>query len=581
MSKRYTEDIINRTVIANRLDSITKEMGLALEHSAHSPIFAEACDFACCICDSNGELVSQLSGIPILATAGSFSVKSVLKKYLGTIKNGDVFIINDPYDGGNHLPDIGIITPVFYEEQLLFFCVSRAHHGDIGGSTAGSYNPKATEIFQEGIRIPPTRLMQNNALIIEVLDLILLNTRNPKMLKSDLLAQIGANKVAAKRIVEMVATYHPTVVTKAVQEYLDQTEQLTRKRISELPDGIYRATEFIDDDGFQEEPVKIEVAVKIEGERVLVDFEGTDSQVAGFINTSVVTATTASGIAVLWILGPDIPRNGGAFRCIDVNLPKGSLVNPNEPAPMTLCTLTPASEIIGSIFKALNQAVPDKAPAGYSRYLGPSFFGTDPRNDRYYVGFSFCSLGGGGAIPGRDGKAYMAPLSNFGGIKTPNIESNEMQYPHITLYHEILTDTAGAGEFRGGAGMRYAFEMYDEGAHIVNFGDGVKFAPCGLNCGQPGSLNEGIFVHEGNPVIMASKEAPRAVIKGDQVILHTSGGGGWGNPIDRPAEKIYQDVLDEIITAEAARAAYGVVISETGVDDLKTAELRSRLRSKL
>lgn len=577
MTRINTEDIINRTVIANRLDSITKEMGLALEHSAHSPIFAEACDFACCICDRDGELVSQLSGIPILATAGSFSVKSVLRKYHDNIENGDVFIINDPYDGGNHLPDIGIITPVFFEENLMFFCVSRAHHGDIGGSTAGSYNPKATEIFQEGIRIPPTKIMHHNEIIAEVLNLILINTRNPKMLKSDLLAQIGANKVAAKRILEMVEAYTPAVVNKAIAEYLEQTEILTRKRISEIPDGIYRATEYIDDDGFQDEPVKIEIAVKIAGDRLLVDFEGTDQQVKGFINTSVVTATTASGIAALWFLGSDIPRNGGAFRCIDVNLPKGSLVNPFEPAPMTLCTLTPASEIIGTIFQALDQAVPGKVPAGYTRYAGPSYYGTDPRNNRYYVGFSFCSAGSGGAMKGRDGKSYMSPLSNFGGVKTPDIESNEIQYPHITLYHEIKTDTAGAGEYRGGGGMRYAFELYNEGSHIVNFGDGMKFAPYGLNGGHQGSLNKGIFMHKGKPIIMASKEAPRRVSKGDQVILHTCGGGGWGNPLNRPAEKVYDDVLDEIITIQTAKDIYGVVITETGIDYDKTNEIRKKI----
>ena len=201
-----TDDIINRTVIMNRLDSITSEMGIALERSAHSPIFAEACDFACCICDEAGELVSQLSGIPILATAGSFSVKAVLRKFGKAIEDGDVFIINDPYDGGNHLPDIGIISPVFYQDELLFFCVSRAHHGDIGGSTAGSYNPKATEIFQEGLRIPPTRLMKNNQMITDVLELIRLNTRNPDMLTSDFLAQIGSNRLAARRIKEMLGT---------------------------------------------------------------------------------------------------------------------------------------------------------------------------------------------------------------------------------------------------------------------------------------------------------------------------------------------------------------------------------------
>ncbi|MGM9567408.1 MAG: hydantoinase B/oxoprolinase family protein [Clostridia bacterium] len=574
----YSEEIINRTIIANRLDSITGEMGLALEHAAHSPIFAEACDFACCICDKDGELVSQLSGIPILATAGSFSVKSILRRYGSDIHDGDAFIINDPYDGGNHLPDIGIITPVFYGDKLMFFCVSRAHHGDIGGSTAGSYNPKATEIFQEGIRIPPTRLMSKGELISEVMELILINTRNPQMLKSDLSAQMGANRLAVKRIEEMVETYSPETVEAAVSAYLKQTEVLTRKRIAEIPDGVYRAVEYIDDDGFQEEPVKIAVAVKVNGDRVLVDFEGTDPQVKGFINTSVVTATTASGIACLWFLGSDIPRNGGAFSCIEVNLPKGSLVNPYEPAPMTLCTLTPASEIIGTIFQALDQAIPGRISAGYSRYAGPSYYGTDPRNGRYYVGFSFCSTGSGGAMKGSDGKSYMSAMSNFGGVKTPDIESNEVQYPHITLYHEMETDTAGAGQYRGGAGMRYAFELYDEGSHIVNFGDGMKFAPYGLAGGKKGSLNRGTFVHRGESITLASKEAPREVAKGDRVLLHSSGGGGWGDPLDRDSEKVYADVLDEIITPKTAEEVYGVILTESGVDEEATARNREQMR---
>lgn len=570
----YSEDIINRTVIANRLDSIAGEMGLTLEHAAHSPIFAEACDFACCICDYQGELVSQLSGIPILATAGSFSVKAVLCRYKEDIDDGDVFIINDPYDGGNHLPDIGIITPVFYEGELLLFCVSRAHHGDIGGSTAGSYNPRATEIFQEGIRIPPTRLAHCHEISEEVFRLILINTRNPDMLKSDLLAQMGSNRIAVKRIKDMIDTYTAATVKKAVGEILAQTEVLTRKRIATIPDGSYHAVGYVDDDGFQEEPVKIEVTAKINGDKMLIDFSGTDDQVVGFINTSVVTATTASGIAVLWFLGADIPRNGGAFRCIDVHLPKGSLVNPNEPAPMTFCTLSPASEIIGVIFAALNQAIPDRVPAGYSSYNGPSFFGTDPRNNRYYVGFSFCSLGSGGAMKGYDGKAYMSPMSNFGGVKTPDIESNEVQYPHITLYHEMDTDTAGAGEYRGGAGMRYGFELYDEGSYVVNFGNGLKFAPYGLNGGHEGSLNRGRFVRHGVSDVMGGKEAPRCVTKGDRVLLFSSGGGGWGDPKKRDPQKVYEDVLDEIISKETARDVYGVVIGENGVDVDATARLR-------
>ncbi|WKY42852.1 hydantoinase B/oxoprolinase family protein [Eubacteriaceae bacterium ES2] len=569
-----TEAILNRTVIINRLDSITKEMGIALEHSAHSPIFAEACDFACCICDAKGELVSQLNGIPILATAGSFSVKAVLRKFGENIFDGDVFIINDPYDGGNHLPDIGIITPVFAQGELLFFCVSRAHHGDIGGSTAGSYNPKATEIFQEGIRIPPTRLMKNNEILDDILDLIRINTRNPQMLTSDFLAQIGSNRLAARRIQEMLLSFSPEIVKNAVSVSLEMAETLTRKRISEVPDGIYRAYDYIDDDGFQQEPIRIEVAVKISGDQMLIDFEGTDDQVTGFINTSVVTATCASGIAALWFLGKDIPRNGGAFSCIDVNLPEGSLVNPHLPAPMTLCTLTPASEIIGTIFKALDQAESGRVSAGYHRYLGPSFYGVDPRNERYYVGFSFCSLGSGGAMEGHDGKPYMATLSNFGGVKAPNIESNEVQYPHITLYHEMDTDTAGAGEFRGGCGMKYAFEVTADQADLVNFGDGIKHAPFGLRGGGAGSLNRSVFVSQGQEIVMESKEAPRKAVKGDSIHLNTSGGGGWGDPLKRQAQKVYEDVLDGIISTETAENVYGVIIEPFGINFEKTEKRR-------
>ncbi|MDO5851369.1 MAG: hydantoinase B/oxoprolinase family protein [Methanobacteriaceae archaeon] len=573
-----TEDIINRTVIANRLDSITGEMGLSLEHSAHSPIFAEACDFACCICDNNGDLVSQLSGIPILATAGSFSVKSVIKEYGKNIHDGDVFIINDPYYGGNHLPDIGIITPVFYDDELLFFCVSRAHHGDIGGSTAGSYNPKATEIFQEGIRILPTRLMQNNIMLDDILKLIISNTRNPSMLKSDLLAQIGSNSVASKRIKKMVEQYNPETVKKVVKENLKQAEILTKKRINEIPDGKYNAYSYIDDDSFQKEPIKINVTVIIKGDNLTVDFTGTDKQVKGFVNTSIVTATTASGIATLWFLGKDIPRNGGAFNAINVVLPKGSLVNPYEPAPMTLSTLTPASEIIGTIFQALNKAVSDRLPAGYASYIGPSYYGIDPRNSRFYVGFSFCSIGSGGAMKGIDGKPYMSPMSNFGGVKAPNIESNEVQYPHITLCHEMDPDTCGAGEFRGGAGIKYSFKIYDDSSEIVMFGDGLKNAPYGLNGGNIGSFNKGVFYHENESIVMESKEYPRKVSAGDIVCINSAGGGGWGDPKKRDFNLVLEDFLDGIISKDVALNVYGVKIDDNNqVDIAETNKLRKDL----
>ncbi len=579
IDRSRTERVILQSVIANRLDSISREMGLVLERSARSPIFAEACDFACCICNHEGELVSQLSGIPILATAGSFSVRAVLDRYGQGILDGDVFIVNDPYYGGNHLPDIGIITPVFAEDKLAFFCVSRAHHGDIGGSTAGSYNARATEIFQEGVRIPPTRLVSQGRLIDEVMELIAYNTRNPEMLKSDLLAQIGANRIGSGRLKEMIAARSLDVVQEIVAEILAQAEKLTRQKISALPDGIYEGTELVDDDGFQTEPIRIVARVIIDGSDLTVDFTGTDGQVKGFVNTSIVTTTAAAGIAVLWTLGGEIPRNGGAFRTIKVNAPYGSLVNPRPPAPVTLCTLTPAGEIISAIFKALAELAPRQVPAGYGRFCGPSFFGVDPRTERFYVGFAFCALGSGGGMAGMDGSSYMAPMSNYGGVRTPNIEANEVQYPHFTLYHEMEADTAGAGRHRGGAGIRYAFRLDDPQPGIVMFGDGMKIPPYGLDGGSPGSLNQAILSTGGRSVSLSSKEEPRFLHPGDTIRLVSSGGGGCGNPDERDPVLVWQDVQDGIISVSAARSLYGVVIGADGIDHTGTMHLREERKN--
>ncbi|SHI25212.1 hydantoinase B/oxoprolinase family protein [Desulfosporosinus lacus] len=569
------DEVIERAVIANRLDTITKEMGYALERSSRSPIFAEACDFACGICNGDGDLVSQINGIPILAAAGTFSIKEVIRKYSGQVEEGDVFIINDPYQGGNHLPDIGIITPLVVEGKVLFYCVSRAHHGDIGGSVAGSYNAKATEIFQEGLRIPPIKLVSKGQVFNEVMDLITQNVRNPHMLQNDLWAQIGANKIGVVRLRELLYNYSPTRIKGAVGYLLDHAERLTRQAIRGMPDGDYTGVEWVDDDGFQTNPIKIKVTVKIKGEEMMLDFEGTDPQVKGFVNSALVTSTTAAWIGALWALGPDIPRNSGAFRAIKVLLPKGSLVNPHEPAPVTLSTLTPASEIISAIFQALDSVAGERLPAGFGRYCGPSFYGIDPRNQEFYVGFAFCALGSGGGIAGRDGYPYMAPLSNYGGVRAPNIEANEIQYPHLTLCHEIEMDSAGAGMWRGGPGIRYSIQFNGEPTNIVMFGDGMKVPPFGTASGQPGSLNRvELATVDGEKISLASKESARLLPKGTVLTVVSSGGGGWGDPWRRATESVWQDFLNGVISASKAKQDYGVALSKEGVDWAATDELR-------
>ncbi|MDQ7092501.1 hydantoinase B/oxoprolinase family protein [Desulfosporosinus sp. PR] len=571
------EEVIERSVIANRLDTIAKEMSYALEKSSRSPIFAEACDFACGICNSRGELVSQINGIPILAAAGTFSVQEVIAKYHEQIQEGDVFIINDPYQGGNHLPDIGIITPLIVKGEVLFYCVSRAHHGDIGGSVAGSYNAKATEIFQEGLRIPPIKLMSKGQMINEVMDLITRNVRNPQMLQNDLWSQIGANNIGIARLQELLQQYSATGIKKTLAYLLEHGEKMARLAIKALPDGEYSGEEWVDDDGFQTHPIKIKVTVKVRNEEMTLDFSGTDSQVKGFVNSAVVTSTSAAWIGALWALGPDIPRNSGAFRAIKVYLPKGSLVNPEDPAPVTLSTLTPASEIISAIFQALDSAAAERLPAGFGRYCGPSFYGLDPRNQEFYVGFAFCALGSGGGISGRDGYPYMAPLSNYGGVRAPNIEANEIQYPHLTLCHEIVMDSAGAGKWRGGPGVCYSLEFYGNPTNIVMFGDGMKIPPFGAHSGRPGSLNHSKLTRAGEAaLLLGSKEDARSLPPGSVLTMISSGGGGWGDPYQREAEKVWRDVRDGYISVARAREDYGVALKNDGVDQEKTQKLRSQ-----
>jgi N-methylhydantoinase B len=553
-----------RSIVLHRLESITREMGLVLERSARSPIFAEARDFACGICSAEGTLVSQLSGIPILAAAGEAGVRAVLARFGSDIGPGDSFILNDPYHGGNHLPDIGIITPVFDRGALRFFCVSRAHHGDIGGSTPGSYNSRATEIYQEGLRIPPVRLERAGRLDEGILDLILTNTRAPAMMRSDLLAQLGANRIGSRRLVALLEQMSAEEVLGAVEAGLAAAESLVRQRVRALPDGEYLGEELFDDDGFAPGPLAIRVYVRVRGDSLTVDFSGTDPQVQGFVNSSLVTSTTAAYLGVLWALGPDIPRNGGAWRAIEVIAPVGSLVNPRPPAPMTLCTLTPAGEIVAAVLKALGPVTGRAVPAGFSRYCGPSFFGADPRSGEFYVGFAFCSLGGGGALAGRDGTGHVSPLSNFGGVRTPNIESNELQYPHLTLRHEFEPDSGGPGRHRGGPGVRYEIENRDPGARVVMFGDGMKVPPHGLEGGFPAAPNRVTLLTEGLEIPLGSKEEPRALARGDVLRMVSSGGGGVGDPRERELSLVQADVEAGLVSPAAARGIYGRALCSGG-----------------
>ncbi|MCR4429219.1 MAG: hydantoinase B/oxoprolinase family protein [Caldiserica bacterium] len=580
--KEFSEvsDPITVSVVFHRLLAINKEMGITMTRTSRSPIFAEVHDFSCAICDGKPRIVAQIDGVPSHTASSMIAAKAIKERFNDEIKPGDIYIINDAYSGGTHLADVTIIKPIFSNGKLLFMAINRAHHADVGGLSPGSYSPLATEIFHEGIRIPPLRIYREGRPLNDVLDMIRINTRMPDLFLSDIKAQIASCNVAEKRLMELVSKYGPERIDQILDEIQRYAELRMRQEIAKLPDGVYEGESILDGDGFEARNVKIKVTVKVSGDEMFVDFTGTDPQTKGFINSPFANSCTSVYVAVLTTIGKDVPHNEGAYQPIKISAPEGSIVNPVPPAPVASSTLDTACAILEAMWIALSKAVPDKAPAGWNRWCGPSISGVDPRNGNFYVQYAFCGMGGAGALPYMDGISYMGDGIDLGGLTAPNIESNEMEYPHITDFHEFHIDSGGAGKFRGGLGVHYQIRFLGDTPPVfVMFGDGKENPPYGLFGGKPGSLNRPL-VNEG---LETEIELPaKGVVElrpGDFYSIYSSGGGGWGDPLERDPEKVKEDVQNEFVSLEAAKEIYGVVLDQNLNLDLEaTKKLRESLK---
>lgn len=574
-----TKDPITFAVIYNNLLNINREMGIAMIKTSMSPIFAEVHDFSCAICDWDNRIIAQADGVPSHTASVAEAVKAVVEEFKNDIHSGDIFIMNDPYLGGTHLADITVIKPIFFNKKLQFFSINRAHHSDVGGLEAGSYCPTATEIFHEGLRIPPLRIFQNEKPINDIINTIKINTRMPDVLWVDMKAQIASCKVGEKRLVELFKKYGEQTVRNIVEDIHVYAENRMRDEIAKLKDGVYSAETFLDSDGFSNKPVKIRVTITIKENEAFVDFSGTDCQVASYINSPLANTKTSVYVAfLLTVTTPDIPHNEGVYRPIKVFAPEGTVVNPNFPAPVAACTLDTACAVLEVCFKALSQVVPDRSPAGWNRYNGGIISGIDPRNNEFYVMFGFNSFGGAGGMKGMDGLHYVGDGIDLGGLISPNIETNEVNYPNITEFHEFATDSCGAGKFRGGCGAKYKIKCYDENPTIIMMGDGKNNPPYGLLGGKPGSSNKA-FINEGSSMEIEIKVNGKITInKGDTFSTYSSGGGGWGNPYERDVKRVREDVLNEIISPESALHDYGVVLE--GKDFKINLEKTERYRRK-
>ena len=549
-------------VIKNSLYAAAEEMKVVLAKTAYSPILKVAGDYSCGIFDISGQMVAQGPDLPIHLGSMPDAVKAVVSAF-ETFEEGDVFIHNDPYFGGSHLPDVNVVSPAFYNDKLIGFACIRAHWPDVGSASPGSYGA-VTEIYGEGLRLPPVKLYSKGLLNKDVDAIIFANVRTPDERRGDLGAQIAANRRATERLGALADKYGVDVLVATMAEVLNYSEKMMRTLLARLPDGKSTFEDFCDGDGVIEEgdaedqTFQIKMTVEKTGEHISVDFFGTDDAVSGPMNAPL--SVTASGVfcALKTIIDPDglIPPNSGCWRTITVSAPKGCVLNAEFPSPVVYANHEISHRVCDMTFGAVAEFWSDNTMAcsqGTSAVI--TFGGEDPRNKQRYVSYETIK-GGFGARPNKDGiNAIASGISNT--MNTP-IEILEMSFPVRVDEYVLVTDSGGAGRFRGGLGASRTWTVLDHKARASACLERTKSAPFGLSGGKPG-LAAKIWTEAPNgDKGIAPGKGGFDVPNGGQIHLRVPGSGGFGDPSERDINAIKEDVLDGYISEEAAETHYGV-----------------------
>ena len=549
-------------VIKNSLYAAAEEMKVVLAKTAYSPILKVAGDYSCGIFDISGQMVAQGPDLPIHLGSMPDAVKAVVSAF-ETFEEGDVFIHNDPYFGGSHLPDVNVVSPAFYNDKLIGFACIRAHWPDVGSASPGSYGA-VTEIYGEGLRLPPVKLYSKGLLNKDVDAIIFANVRTPDERRGDLGAQIAANRRATERLGALADKYGVDVLVTTMAEVLNYSEKMMRTLLARLPDGNSTFEDFCDGDGVieqgdaEDQTFQIKMTVEKTGEHISVDFSGTDNAVAGPMNAPL--SVTASGVfcALKTIIDPDglIPPNSGCWRTITVSAPKGCVLNAEFPSPVVYANHEISHRVCDMTFGAVAEFWPNNTMAcsqGTSAVV--TFGGKDPRNKQRYVSYETIK-GGFGARPNKDGiNAIASGISNT--MNTP-IEILEMSFPVRVDEYVLVTDSGGAGRFRGGLGASRTWTVLGHKARASACLERTKSAPFGLSGGKPG-LAAKIWTEAPNgDKGIAPGKGGFDVPNGGQIHLRVPGSGGFGDPSERDINAIKEDVLDGYISEEAAETHYGV-----------------------
>ena len=519
---------IELAIFQSSIHSIAEEMGAALRRTSISPNIKERRDYSCALFDAHARVIAMGDHMPVHLGAMPMSVKAVVAAM--DLEIGDVAMLNDPYAGGTHLPDITLVSPVFVEGApgAMFYVASRAHHADVGGMYAGSMGP-AQEIFQEGIRIPPIRLMRRGEMCDDVLSLLLANVRTPAERKGDLAAQIGACRVGERRLLEVIAKFGLRKVNALVDELLAYSERLVRAELRTMPAGVFHAEDFLDGDGVTDDPIRIAVAMRFDPSAgsVEIDFAGSSPQVRGSVNAVYPITYSACFYMLRCLLGDDAPATAGLMNPVTVLAPEGSIVNARLPAPVAAGNVETSQRITDVLLRALAQAAPDRVPAAsYGTMSNLTIGGVDPRTGMPFTYYE-TTAGGMGARPGMDGiDGIHCHMTNS--LNTP-IEALEYAYPFRVRSYSYRRGSGGRGEFRGGDGLVREMEVLTP-AQVTLLCDRRRSQPYGLSGGESGARGQVLLVRPDGASSILPAKCTLYTEANDVIHIETPGGGGWGTP---------------------------------------------------
>jgi N-methylhydantoinase B len=519
-------DAVELAIFQSAMHSIAEEMGAALRRTALSPNIKERRDYSCAVFDGQGRVIAMGDHMPVHLGSMPMSVEAAVKAV--DFGPGDIAVLNDPYAGGTHLPDITMVLPVYLAsgERPAFYVANRAHHADVGGRFAGSMGP-GEDIFQEGIRIPPVRIVRGGEVVRDVLDLILLNVRTAQEREGDLASQMGACRVGERRILEVVEKHGAEKMKALIEELLDYSERLVRAELRTMPAGEFTAEDWLDDDGVSDEPVRIAVRLEIDPKagEIGVDFEGSSAQVAGSVNAVRAITLSACFYVLRCLLKEDAPATEGILRPLTLKTPAASVVDAAPPAAVAGGNVETSQRIVDTVLRALAKAIPMRVPAASAGTMSNlTIGGVDPRTGEPFTYYE-TTAGGMGARPGRDGlSGVQTHMTNS--LNTP-VEALEYAYPFRVRRYGYRDGSGGAGKFRGGDGLVRELEMLTE-ARLTLLADRRKFRPYGLEGGSEGAAGVAWIVKADGEETPLPGKCSRRLERGDAVRVETPGGGGWG-----------------------------------------------------